>query len=297
MITAAKFTNVNGMSCDFNDQWLPFNSFDTEVDVRMTEREKALQHGLYPSSTYLGKRLFHCDGDILELSSEDYWTRRLSLIAALTPRPHIGVEVGTLELTFDGWEESVTSACTLDGWPDLPLGGASPSRSPFQINWKAFDPRLYGAERVYELNFGVLENFGGREYDKSYPKEYVLSGNFSENEALVLNYGNIETYPVVVFSGPLENPQLIAARSDGSVLSLHLRGYTLTGPGNTVTVDLLRRTAVSETGANVYKYAKGSDWFAIEPSEAVTTNVALTGKNGEYGVTGATITVRNAYMI
>lgn len=296
MIESARFTNVGGQYVDFNDQWIPFNEFTTEVDVRMSEREKALQHGLYPSATYLGKRLFHCNGDILELSSERYWERRLALVGACTPRPHLGYDqVGTLALLFTGWAEEVTCDCTIDGWPEIPLTGRAPSNSPYQVNFKAFDPRLYGIEQTVDVGYSILENSGGRTYDKTYDKDYLDSADYGVQ---LVNIGNQETHPVVVFNGPAVSPRLVLSRGDGATLSMALTGLTLAAPGNTATVDFLRRTVVSEAGANLYNYAKGSDWWAIEPSDFMTSYVTLLAASGAtVGVTAATVTYRNAYSI
>src|SRR5438132_98171 len=126
MIESATFTNVNGASVEFNDLNIPFERFTTDVDTRFTEKSKSQEHGIFETNTYFGKRLFHCEGDILADDSSDYWVRRMALINAILPRPQLGQsKAGTLDLMLSGMVEPVSADCTIDGYPDLPLEALS----------------------------------------------------------------------------------------------------------------------------------------------------------------------------
>src|SRR4051812_14515360 len=108
MIESARFTNVLGNYIDFNDLNVPFNEFNTEVDMRFTEKNKSQEHGIYPGAEWLGKRLFHCNGDLLQNTSAEYWQLRRKFIQAITPRPHLGYkQVGTLSIRFTGYNEDL----------------------------------------------------------------------------------------------------------------------------------------------------------------------------------------------
>lgn len=294
MITSARFTNINGTYIDLNDDNIPFRRFTTEVTTRMTEREKSQQHGIYPSNTYLGKRLFHCEGDIFADSSATYMQRRLALISAIMPRPQLGSKhAGTLEILFDGISETLSSVCTIDGWPEIPMVGGNAARSEYLLNLKSFDPRLYGTEQTVNVSFDQSENHGGLDFDFGFPFDFA-GGTVGINDVVVTNGGNVETYPVVVFHGQCVDPQLILSRSDGTTHYFQMLGLSL-GPGETATVDFLRRTAVRSDGANLYNYAIDSDWWAIEPTPM--SNVVRFAVASGVSPAKAVITWRNAYML
>src|SRR6185295_10966223 len=293
MIESAKFTNVLGNSIDFNDQFVPFNEFTTEVDMRFNEKTKSQEHGIYPGMTWLGKRLFHCSGDILENTSADYWTRRRKFIRACLPRPHLGyTQVGTLTIRFTGYNEDLTSECTIDGWPEMPLAALSPSAGKYQVNFKAFDPRLYGAWYSVDLPFGATENVGGRTYNKTYNKIYDVA--VGGNDTVISNTGDIETYPVVTFYGPCTSPRLVLFRGDGKIKYFVINGLTISSATDYVTVDFGKHTAILNGSGNVYNYAIGSDWWALEPQLTNTIRyVADSGTTASH----CNVMFRNAYMI
>jgi hypothetical protein len=293
MIEYARFTNVLGNFIDFNDTNVPFNEFTTEVDMRFTEKSKSQEHGIYPGMTYLGKRLFHCSGDILEDDSAGYWERRRKFVSAILPRPHLGYNgIGTLSIRFTGYNEDLSSECTLDGWPEMPLVGLSPSAGKYQVNFKAYDPRLYGQWWIVDLPYGVTENIGGRVYDKTYNKTYAAGSG--GNDVIISNSGDIETYPVFTIYGPAVNPRLILFRGDGKTLYFTLQGLILNAASDVVVVDVGRKTAVMNGSFNVYNYAVGSDWWALEPG--LTNIVRYTADSGSIA-SHASVQWRNAYMI
>jgi hypothetical protein len=260
----------------------------------MTEREKSQQHGIYPSNTYLGKRLFHCEGDLFADTSGSYITKRLALVGALMPKPHHGFKhAGVLEILFTGMGETLSTECTIDGWPELPMEGGLAARSSFLVNFKSFDPRLYGVEQVQNINFLQGENFGGLDFDFTFPFDFA-GGTESINDVAIVNSGNIETYPVVVFHGQCIDPQLILTRNDGTVHYFRMLGLTIPA-GYTATVDFLRRTAVMSDGTNLYNYAVDSDWWALEP--APSTNTVRFAVASAIAPAKAVLTWRNAYMI
>lgn len=296
MIESARFVNVNGSIVQFNDANIPFQEFMTTVDFRMTERERSQQHGLYPSNTYMGKRLFNTSGDVLANDSADYWKKRLAMIGALMPRPQLDRKAGTLYIQFTGVPEEISAECTLDGYPELPLAALSPSASKYQVNFKAFDPRMYGPSVSVDLLYGVSENVGGKTYNKTYNRSYpVAATNPSTAQISQGLYANIETFPKVTFYGPVTNPRITFQRSDGLSFFMTLQGLTLASIADTAVVDFLTRTAMRGTGENLYNYTIGSDWYAIEPLPTLTT-VRYSGTTGA-SPSHAVVSWRNAYMI
>lgn len=274
MIESARFTNVNGSYVDFNTDDIPFSNFTTEVDWRFTEKERSQDHGIYPGESYLGKRLFHCDGDVLADSSASYIQKRLNMIRALMPRPQFRRKtVGTLQLLFTGMSETLSCECTLDGYPELPLDGASPARSRFQVNFKSYDPRLYGPWQSIDVAYNpAWENLGGRSYNKTYPKLYTaVETTGSPGTAIISNSGNIETYPIITFYGPATDPAAVLITSTGSVFIFELDGLVLTSVNDSVTVDFSRHTVTRYNGQNLYNYAALADWWLLEPYPVINT--------------------------
>lgn len=298
MIELCRFDNVNGSSFVFNDNAniAPLREFTTEVDDRFTERQKSQQHGIYPANTLWGKRLFHLTGDLNAPDSATYITRRLAMVNAILPRPQTGTKkAGDLSLLFTGMTETLTSECTLDGYPELPMQALSPGRTSFLINFKSFDPRLYGTWQTTLLQYGIPDNIGGRTYNKTFNKTYSTSGGLGGGSALITNAGNYETYPIIVFHGPVVDPRITLQRSDGTNYYFTLLGLTLANVADTVTVDLASRTVTRWDGSNLYQYSVGSDWFSLEPLP-LTQSLIFTGSSGS-SPAYASIQWRNAYMI
>lgn len=298
MIELLRFDNVSGDSFTFNDvnNIAPTVEFTTEVDDRFTERNKSQQHGIYPASHYWGKRLFHLTGNLQAPDAATYMTRRIAMMKAVMPRPQLGYKkAGDLSVLFTGMSETLKSECTLDGYPELPMQALSPARTPYQINFKSFDPRLYGNTQVSALQYGILENIGGRTYNKTYNKTYATSSGLGASSAIITNGGNTETYPIITFYGPVTNPRITLQRSDGYLFYFTLNGLVLASNADYAVADLANRTVLRADGSNIYSYSVGSDWFALEPTP-LTNNVLFTGSAGS-SPSFATIQWRNAYMI
>ena len=290
------FTNVDGYTLSLNnDMDYPFNEWTTEVDTRSPERNRSQQHGMWPAYTFLGKRLFHGRGAILADTSAEYWQKRLNFIHVFMPRPHLGFKVsGTLAVQYTGISEVLTCECALDGWPEIPLAALSPTVSEFQINLKAPDPKLYGAERNAYAAAPPVTDYG-RTYDKVYNKVYPVA-NIQPQNLLITNLGNIETFPRVIIEGHVVNPRLVLTRYDGEQLTVALDGLTITDT-EFVELDFLKRTAIMNNDTDVYSYATYSDWWALEPRVNSIDNIVTYGGTDIQEGSKATIYWRNAYMI
>lgn len=290
MIESARFVNVSGFECQFNDDALPFHEFTTEVDERFTERVRPEQHGLFPANTWHGKRLFHVTGDIMQATSSDYWNKRRELLRAVMPRPQYGLaQAGTLYLQLSGMSEEVSADCTLDSYPELPIQGSNPSRGPFQIHWKAFDPRLYGEEKIREIHASVESS--GRSYTKVYPKLYAGAGVHSD--VTLVNAGDIESYPVIVVYGPVTTIKLERLLPDEAPQVVKLLGISLASAAESVTIDFASRTAFLADGTDVYTKVRDTTWWGLEPGE---NQIRYAGSGIGPG-SKVVITYRNAYMI
>jgi hypothetical protein len=296
MIESAKFTNVDGQVLVLNDDTnYPFHEFMTEVDVRQPDRNKSQQHGSWPGYTFLGKRLFHVRGAILADTSAEYWTKRLNFIKVFTPHPKLGhKKSGTLAIQYTGINEELTCECAIEGWPEVPIAGLSPSLSEFQLNLRAPDPKLYGPERNSFAAAPPVTDYG-RTYNKTYDKAYPAA-NIQPANLLITNSGNIETFPRFIIQGHVVNPRLVLTRYDGAQLTVALDGLTVTAT-DFVVLDFLKRTAIMNNDIDVYSYATHSNWWALEPTvNGVDNIVSYAGTDIQEG-SKATIYWRNAYMI
>jgi len=273
----------------------PFHEFLTEVDVRQPDRNRSQQHGQWPGYQFLGKRLFHVKGAILADTSAEYWQKRLAFIRIFTPHPRLGYKIsGTLAINYTGINEELTCECGIDGWPEVPIVGLSPSLSEFQLNLKAPDPKLYGALQNLYVEAPPVDDYG-----RVYPKTYNIlypDANIQPENILVTNSGNIETYPRIVIQGHVVSPRLTLTRFDGEQLTVALDGLTITA-SDTVEIDFLNRTAIMNGAVDVYSYSSLSDWWALEPRvNGVDNIVTYAGSDIQPG-SNATVYWRNAYMI
>jgi hypothetical protein len=296
-IEAARFTNIDGSVLIMNtDTDYPFEEFLTEVEGRSADKNKSQQHGQWPTFTYLGKRLFHANGAILADNPAEYWEKRLAFIRAFMPHPHLNETVcGTLTIQYAGILEELECDCTIDGWPEIPLQGLSPSLSEYQLNLKAFDPKLYGSERSTFTVAPPVSDYGvtfDRTFDTTFPQ-----ANIQPQDVIIVNSGNIETYPRFVIEGHAVNPRLVLTRYDGEQLTVALDGLTVTA-NDYVELDFDKRTAVMNGDIDVYDYTIGSQWWALEPTTqlGVSNIVSFRGTDIQEGA-NATIFWRNAYMI
>jgi len=292
-----KFTSVTGEVIVMNTDTIdyPIHEMTTEIEVRGARRNKSQQHGSWPGFQYLGTRIFHWTGAIVEDSSAEYWAQRLKLVKAFLPHPHLNKKVaGTLEVEYTGIGEPLICDCKLDGWPELPIVAGFVSTGDFLINLAADDPRLYGIERSSNSVAPPVSDYGvtfDRTFDTTFP-----NANIQPQDVLITNSGNIETYPTVVIVGHAVNPRVVLTRYDGKQLTVEFSGLTVTAADELV-VDFAKRTAIMNTDVDVYGYTIGSDWWALEPRVNGVDNIVSYRATDIQPGSNIDIFWRNAYMI
>ena len=292
MIESATWTNIhNGQVIAFNANDTPFNTFTTEVEWRQDEMAKPQEHGSIPGFPYLGARLFHADGDILKASSAEYITKRRDLVRAVMPSARYGNKiVGTLQILFTGMPETVQALCSLDGYPELPMEGLGPAHGAYQINWKSYDPRLYGlAQLSATANISGTSNTG-RAYAKTYPKQY-LNPTAVTGDVILTNSGDIEVYPTVDILGPATFPALTLL-SPAPQMRIEF-GNLVVAAGETITINFENRTATSSLGRDVYYTLTSREWWALDVGNSTVRFSAFSAS----APAQATFKWRNAYML
>jgi hypothetical protein len=145
MIESIYFINLRNQRWDFNTNTCPLKSFEIDGETRMTDRSKAEEAGDWPGYNYLGRQLIHLAGDLIGDTSEEYITRRLSMMSIICPPEgrQRNRRWGSLYIKYYG-QETLQADCTVDGYPDLPMTGQNPTVTTYTVNFKIFNPYWQG---------------------------------------------------------------------------------------------------------------------------------------------------------
>lgn len=252
---------INGSAFSFNTDNCPMQTWTMDVDLRQEDRERPLEHGLYESYTYYGRRTFHGEGQLLGDNATNYMTRRMDMQRALIIPPRTGIRSPIrLDLQFDGLGDLLRSYCTLDGYPELPMAVPNYALTDFMVSFKSFDPILYtAAQRSASIPAPTIAT--GAPFPLIFPIDFSSS---SGTDGLARNNGNITTYPQAVITGPVTNPVLININTDET---LRFDGLILNS-GDSITVDFKQRVAISSSGGNFYgTITSDSVFWTLEPGD------------------------------
>ena len=288
MIELITVTNVvSGNSFTFNDDNCPMQLWTMDVDLRSEDRERPLEHGLYPSYTYYGRRIFHGEGALLDDNPTAYMQRRLALHSALILPPKAGIrEPYQLDLRLAGIGPTLRSYCTLDGYPELPMEVPNWSLTTFMISLKSFDPIMYDASQQQISAPTPVITFGNS-FALTFPITFTGS---SPTTVLAHNSGNIPVYPTVVITGPVTNPHV---SNDDKDQALMFDGLIL-NDGDSATVDFKARTALDNSGGNLYgALTNDSVFWTLDPGN---THISFTADDAA-SPANAVIKWNDAYML
>ena len=291
MIDAMYFDGSNGQTVQLNTDTYPLTMFDMTVETATDERNRPHSHGLYKTFTYMGKRIFHMEGNIFAADSADFNVKRSQLIGPFIPIPEYGFKAsGTLRILFTGMTEYVTSECYLSGLPSAPMEALSPSRGTFVLSVQAFDPALYGITAL-QAKSGLPGGGGGFLFPMTLPFNFGTSSGGS-GDVQVSNIGNAAAWPTVTIYGPCKNPSLTIT-SFGQTFTLAFDGIIL-NTAETISVDFKNRTVISNTLGSAYNtVVPGSTWWQIPPGVSTVSFKAYTAS----GAAHAEINYNNAYML
>lgn len=127
----------------------PLNDLDISLpDIRQENNPKMQQDGEWPGYQRLSGMDIHIEGDIFGVDSADYFANRKAL-TDLFRKGNIGVDtpnawnVAIIFLGLDVDDVWQTNATRVDF--AAPVGGASPSRSPFTATFHCSDPYFIDA--------------------------------------------------------------------------------------------------------------------------------------------------------
>ncbi len=288
MIESLTLTNVlSGHSFNFNDDNCPLQVWTMDVDLRSDDRERPLEHGLYPSYTYYGRRVFHGEGQLLDDTPTGYMQRRLALQSALMLPPRAGIrEPFQLDMRYAGIQPSLRSMCTLDSYPELPMAVPNWSLTDFLISLKSFDPIIYSAQTLL-TTAQTPAIIPGVAFPLTFPIAFFGT---TGSTVLSTNSGNITTYPTATIYGPVTNPRLYNVTKDQI---LRFDGLIL-NTGDSVTIDFKNRVAISSSGGNLYgSITNDSVFWTLDPGDTQWTFTADAAASPSH----TDMTWNDAYML
>jgi hypothetical protein len=141
MIEQIYYINANTQRrWTFNTNTCPLKTFETDQELRQTDRPKMQEGGSWRSYNYIGPQIIHLSGDLIGDTVEEYIDRRLDFLQVLAPP--VGRQKlrywGTLYLKYYG-QSIFHNAVTMEGYPDLDIG-INPTVSPYTVSFRAFNP-------------------------------------------------------------------------------------------------------------------------------------------------------------
>lgn len=128
------------------------------------------------------------------------------------------------------------------------------------VEFEAVDPMWYSVDEL-EHGSGMADPGGGRLYARTYPMTYGLS--LGSGDLVVTNYGNMDSYPILLIRGPVVSPVIQNASQD-----MYVQFDTDVAAGQVLRVDMAAHTAVIDNFAN----RRGSlhplsQWWSLSPGD------------------------------
>ena len=154
----------------------------------------------------------------------------------------------------------------------------------YQLTLLAPDPRIYGTT---ELTSGQITPLVSRGIlvPTIVP---VLGSGTTGGTATIFNPGNVDSHPIITFTGPLTNPYIQNATTGYS----WQLDYTLLS-GDSVVVDMYNKTVVFDGNADFISHMDAnSSWWTVVPG--INSFTMSTGSTADTG--SVTVTCNPAYV-
>lgn len=175
---------------------------DDLPDVRTTDKEKALRHGLYPSADFYGKRVIVIE---LEVWADTPTEMRaaIDVLDAATSVPDADSDfVGRLT----GYSIGDFLVSVRPRKRDLPLDQEMMlGKANATIQLEASDPRIY-SNLLQSASTAVVTAAGGLSLPLTLPLD--LGGTGDSGTFSAANLGNFEAPWVATINGPITDPQI-----------------------------------------------------------------------------------------
>lgn len=266
MIDSISFQGVgNPAGVDLNSVvngvGIALKKFEPSIeDVRHSNNDNPYSAGVVPSPTVFGRQLVELEGDIMHNTPTGYWQVRTAFAKHFISYYPINT-IGLFAVQLTGMPEVIGLDASVVGAPQIPVGLAGATISPWRLVLAGNDPWFKGVNQQSQsglANVNIsLTNFG------------------------IATHGNAPSWPTFIITGPITNPNILW---QGNTI------FSMTGTiaaGTTVTVDMRARTAISGGGSNLYGSVDTVfGWIPLDPRNTVALgkNVRLNGSS----TTGAT---------
>lgn len=281
LITAAYQVEYNGYVANGTNgiEVMRITGFDLP-ELRLGDRVRAGDHGMYPGTDLLGGRNIEVE---LEL-----WASSATALAPLVEQVMLMSTPGSGELPLvfrvEGWDDDLYVECKprrRSGIVYEERVAAAGVFAKITLQYFATDPRLYSkTETATPLT--IATSASGMTFPETPP---ITFGSGSSNIVTITNLGNFNMPPRVVLSGDLSNPGLENVTT-GDILQL-------TGElaaGETMTIDFLNRTVLLDGTASRYSWVNDpTGWWSLLPGD---NSIRLIGT----GAGSGTLFTRSAWV-
>lgn len=176
--------------------------WDDLPEIRTTDKEKALRHGLYPAADFYGKRVL-----VFEL---EVWANTPALMRA------------AIDALLDATNDPDADVAIVGRFPSYPIGDVLtfgkcrkrevPTTLEQQLGMglaalqiECPDPRLY-SNLLLTTSTGVVTSTGGLSFPLTFPLDFGGTGDSGTFQ--VTNLGNFEAPWTAQITGPITNPQI-----------------------------------------------------------------------------------------
>jgi len=148
------FTNLNGISWEFNNNTWALKEFDAQGSLRGTRVDRMEEPGEWPTRTLPGPLIIHTGGDLNCGTVEEYVEESMGMVNTLVPAGVIELErrMGTIAIKYYGLEWLVAD-CAIDDFPHLPKQALYPTVSDWSVSYRVFAGYMVGrtSGRPYSL--------------------------------------------------------------------------------------------------------------------------------------------------
>lgn len=129
----------------------------------------------------------------------------------------------------------------------------------FDVQFRANDPRKYSVVEEKAIAYILNGELGGRTYDLMFNRNYT--GTQASNVVVVNNRGDYNTYGVLRFKGPVDNPSATHLETGKTIGFSNLR----LGVGQYLEVNLLEKTIITDAGLSIReRMTPESRWFNFD---------------------------------
>lgn len=168
-----------------------------------------------------------------------------------------------LMFRLPGWPDDLRSVARVRrrNGPVMDITAAAGHVAKFNIEWYATDPRLYSYTELSDVVTGLGTN-PGMTFDMTFDLDF--GGIGTSDSIIVENVGSIETYPTVVFTGPITDIGL-----ENVTQNLNME-FTLSdlAEGDTLTLDFYNRTILLNGSINRHYWLDDStQWWTLDPGD------------------------------